>query len=309
MRGRFIVIASALLVGSSLAAGPALAAGKLNSCKEAARAAFVSCQLGAQSDFQLARGKCLNESAAQSRRMCDQAAVTDRNDSLGDCQDQRDARINVCSSLGPDPYRPAIDPNDFSTTIDNPLLPMVPGTTYVYHTSTAAGLETDTVFVTSNTRTIMGVVCVEVHDQVSLDGVLTEDTLDWLAQDGAGNVWYFGENSKTLENGLVVDLEGSWEAGVDGAWPGILMKASPQVGDLYRQEFQLGVAEDLAEIVSLNESETVPYGSFTGLLKTREFAPLEPDANENKFYAPGIGVILEIDQETGDRTELISVTP
>ena len=140
---------------------------------------------------------------------------------------------------------------------------------------------------THNTKVILGVTCIEVHDTVMVDGELTEDTLDWFAQDSAGNVWYFGENSKELEDGLVVSLEGSWMAGVDGAKPGIVMKASPAVGDFYRQEFSLENAEDLAEVVSLNESVTVPAGTFNNCLETEETSPLEPDALEHKFYSAG----------------------
>ncbi|MBI3449266.1 MAG: hypothetical protein HY049_10170 [Acidobacteria bacterium] len=306
---RFVAGSTTIVAfGLIMAGAPAALAGS-DACLAGARSMLVSCQAGAQSGFALARGKCLNLPVPRAVRDCMAAATDERKSAFGDCGEQLDARLDVCNRLGGGPYAPAIDPKDFGGPIDNPLLPMSPGTTYVYETRTAAGLERNVVEVTSNTRLILGVTCVEVHDTVSLNGELSEDTLDWFAEDRAGNVWYFGENSKELAGGLAVSLEGSWEAGVDGAFPGIVMRTASKIGDLYRQEFELGTAEDLAEVVGLAATATVPYGTFTGLLETHEFSPLEPDANEHKFYAPGIGFVLEIDLVSGDRTELVSVTP
>jgi hypothetical protein len=126
--------------------------------------------------------------------------------------------------------------------------------------------------VTHNTKEILGVTCVEVRDIVTVGGVVKEDTLDWFAQDTAGNVWYFEENSKEIQDGLAVSLEGSWTAGIDGAKPGIIMKAYPAVGDFYRQEFALGTAEDVAEVLSPTETVTVPAappGGFAHCLSPR----------------------------------------
>ena len=134
-----------------------------------------------------------------------------------------------------------------------------------------------------------------------VDGELAEETFDWYAQDNDGNVWYFGEDSKEYEEGEVVSTEGSWEAGVDGAKPGIIMKANPQIGDSYRQEHYPGEAEDLGEVIRLNESASVPRGSYDGVLVIQEWSPLEPDVIEHVYYAPGIGVILEEVVEGGAR--------
>lgn len=191
--------------------------------------------------------------------------------------------------------------------VNNTFLPLTPGTMYVYEGDTAEGLERVEVEVTANTRTILGVVCVEVRDRAFLDGELVEDTLDWFAQDADGNVWYFGEDSKTIEGGVVVSTEGSWEAGANGAEPGIAMLAAPAVGQVYMQENAPGIAEDLGQVVGVAESETTPLGTYDGCVHTEDYNPLDPEV-EDKFYAPGVGLILEV-TEDDDRIELISVLP
>ena len=205
-------------------------------------------------------------------------------------------------------YSPSIDPADFSTKIDNKFFPLKPGTTFVYRGKTADATEGDTVKVTSDTRNIMSVECVVVNDRVTEDGELTEQTYDWYAQDKKGNVWYFGEDSKEYENGKVKSTGGSWEAGKDGAEPGIIMPASPKVGESYRQEYYKGEAEDMAKALKLDGSATVPQGSFDHVLVTREWTPLEPNIAEHKYYAPGVGNVLEVAVEgPQERLELVHV--
>lgn len=191
------------------------------------------------------------------------------------------------------PYEPVIDPDDFVEVIDNPYMPLTPGSVRTYVGSSDGVQEQEEYVVTFDTKEIMGVTTTVVHDSVYLKGVMVEDTFDWFAQDVGGNVWYFGEDSRDIEHGKVVSREGSWEAGVDGAQPGIVMPADPRVGDLYRQEFFEGEAEDTAEVLRLHESVSVPHGSFEDVLVTEDRNPLEPGFVENKFYAPGVGVILE----------------
>src|SRR5262249_40908562 len=140
--------------------------------------------------------------------------------------------------------------------------------------------------VTQRTKLIMGVKCTEILDRVYVDGALEEDTLDWFAQDTAGNVWYFGEDTKELDPaGNVISTEGSWQAGVQGALPGIVMEAEPSVGDTYNQELAPGVAEDMATVLALNKTVKVPFGTFRDCLETKEFTPLEPGQFEDKYYA------------------------
>jgi hypothetical protein len=166
------------------------------------------------------------------------------------------------------------------------------------------------VTVTDQTKVIQGVACIVVRDVVNASGQLVEDTLDYYAQDVDGSVWYFGELSKSFENGELVDLEGSFTAGVAGAKAGIIMEAAPAVGDVYRQEFSLGDAEDAAEVLDVAASATVPATSCTGTcLVTRDFTPMEPDHVEHKYYKPGVGQILGVNLGTGVREELVSFTP
>lgn len=285
----------------------ASAAKPFDACRTSTNAAYDSCTAGAQSDKALAVGKCDNLLDSGAIKTCRAQADADAKDARNLCADQRKFRIDTCNRLGPAPYSPAIDPANFVATVDNPYNPLPPGTTYVYEGNTADGLEHNEVAVTHNTRVIDGVTCVEVLDTVTLNGELTERTLDWFAQDKDGNVWYFGENSEVLSGGLVVDLGGSFAAGVDGAHPGIIMKAHPAVGDFYRQEFLLNEAEDLAEVLSLSESVTVPAGTFAHCLKTKETEAIDPSALENKFYAAGIGNVLTHDLVTGEMLPLVMI--
>lgn len=207
-------------------------------------------------------------------------------------------------------YSVALDPADFVARIDNPLLPLLPGSRWVYEGESDGEVERIEVVVTNETRVVMGITATVVRDTVSVGGEVVEDTWDWFAQDADGNVWYLGEDTAEYENGEVVSTAGAWEAGVDGALPGIVMKAQPQIGDAYRQEYYEGEAEDMAEVVRTGVTETVPYGSFAGLVVIEEWTPLEASVVEEKYYAEGIGVVLEVVVRGGSgRVELVEYTP
>lgn len=202
------------------------------------------------------------------------------------------------------PYLVNIDPSDFEDTniTGNTFFPLIPGTKFVYEGEDEDALTvmvTDSV--TAETYIILGVTCVVVENKEWEDGELVEETSDWYAQDLEGNVWYFGENSREIEDGEVVSTAGSWEAGVDGALPGIIMLANPIVGLWYRQEYWEGEAEDVVQILSLDETVTVPYGTFYNCLQTAEWNPLEPDVLEHKFYAPRVGLLkaIAVEGESG----------
>lgn len=206
-------------------------------------------------------------------------------------------------------YTVELDPADFVNVIDNPYFPLTPGTTFLYEGETGDGVEHIEVSVTHDTREVLGIRTTVVRDIVRVEGVVVEDTFDWYVQDRDGNVWYFGEDVSNYKDGKLVGKGGSWEAGVDGALPGIIMWADPTVGESYRQEYYEGVAEDMAEVLRLDASATVAYGSFDGLLQTKEWTPLEPDVIEHKYYAPGVGLVLEVEVKGGsERSELMEIT-
>jgi hypothetical protein len=190
------------------------------------------------------------------------------------------------------PYDWTIDPANFVDGVDNPFFPLVPGTALVYEGQSDGEHEVVAVRVTSRTKEILGVTCVVVRDTVTVAGHVHEDTFDWYAQDIDGNVWYMGEDTKEYEDGKVVSTEGSWEAGVNGALPGVIMPAHPEVGIAYTQEHYAGEAEDKGKIVALGEHVTVPFGSYE-VLVTEDWTPLEPKIREHKSYASGVGVVFE----------------
>jgi hypothetical protein len=220
----------------------------------------------------------------------------------------RPASPAATQSAAQESYAPVIDPANFTNEIDNPYMPLLPGTTFIYEGKTENGDEHNEVFVTADTKVIMGVTCAVVKDEVFVDGELEESTLDWYAQDKQGNVWYFGEDSKEYQDGKVTSTEGSWEAGVNNAFPGIVMQANPAIGETYRQEYYKGEAEDRAEVLSLTETATVATGSYTDVLMTNEWSALDnPPVYEHKYYAKDIGFIMSKYLEGGYEVGLIEV--
>jgi hypothetical protein len=203
----------------------------------------------------------------------------------------------------------SMEPEDFTTRIDNPFFPLVPGTTFIYAGTKDGAAVRDEYKVTRRTKMVMGVKCRVILDRFYVEDVLEEETLDWFAQDEDGNVWYFGEAAKELdETGNVISTEGSWEAGVDGALPGIAMEAHPRVGDTYRQEYAAGVAEDMGTVLALHQKVKLADRTFKNCLKTKDFSNLD-SAVEHKYYAPGIGFILSdmISGEVEEHIELVDI--
>jgi hypothetical protein len=207
-------------------------------------------------------------------------------------------------------YEPVLDPANFSTTIDNPYFPLPVGRTLIYRGVKDGQTQEDRVTVTNQTKTVAeGITARVVTDVATHDGRLLEKTSDWYAQDKQGNVWYLGEDTAAYSPSGKVDTSGSWEAGVHDAEPGIVMEASPQIPDAYRQEFLAGEAEDTAWIVDRGGTTTVPYGTLKNVLTTLEATQLEPGAYDQKAYAPGIGIARE-QALTGpaEYAELVSMT-
>ena len=290
-----------------LATAATAGAGTGNVCQVTSQDGLNSCTRGAQGNYWSAAGTCANISDPQSRQACVQKTKSDYQSAVTSCQDQLTSRNQICQIVGVGPYDPTIDPANYTTNIDNRYFPLKPGTTFIYEGPTSQGFIHTEFAVTANTKLIDGVTCVEVHDQVFTDGTLSEDTLDWFAQDKQGNVWYFGEDSDELIGGRISSLGGSWQGGVNGASPGIVMKAHPKAGEFYRQEFLLNTAEDAAGIFSLDQTVTVPAGTFHHCLETEEVTGLEPGALEHKFYAQGVGNVQTIDLVTGDTFPLVQI--
>lgn len=205
--------------------------------------------------------------------------------------------------------RAVVNPKNFTTVIDNPYLPLKPGMVYTYEGKMEDSFEREIFEVTHETKSVLGVTCLVVRDTVYQDGKMVERTDDWFAQDKEGNVWYFGEDSKDYENGKLVGTKGSWEAGVNGARAGIIMKANPAVGDTYRQEYYRGEAEDWATVLSLDGRAKIPLGSYQNLLSTKEWSALDrPPKYEEKFYAKGIGHIMTRHVTGGHVLQLVKIS-
>jgi hypothetical protein len=209
-------------------------------------------------------------------------------------------------------YAPKIDPSKFVRTIDNPYFPLIPGTTYFYKGVHENGKtpQTDEEVVTHQTKQIMGVTATVIRDTVSSGGKPIERTFDWYAQDKAGNVWYMGEDTREMQGGKFVKMSDSWEGGVNGAQPGIIMPGNPQRGDQYRQEYYPGHALDQAKVLGQGGPQTVPYASYKKTLLTVETAPqIDPGVAERKYYVAGVGDIREHTvRGNHEQIRLVSIT-
>jgi hypothetical protein len=207
----------------------------------------------------------------------------------------------------------SLDPADFTTNIDNAYWPLKPGSRWRYvETDSEGARQRIDVTVTDRTKRVGdGIEARVVHDLATDEnGNPVEDTYDWYAQDSEGNIWYLGEDTKEFENGKVVSTAGSWEAGVDGAQPGIALPAQPEPGLTYRQEYYAGEAEDNGAIVSTDAQAEVPAGHFSPVVMTKDTTPVEPKVLEFKFYAKGVGPVLELTASGGsDRAELVRFRP
>lgn len=325
-----IGVAAILLVAAGFTPLTTRAAGEPpGACTRAAYAVFHACNHEVQEEYWTSHGNCINISPSEEKKDCHEESSEEAGEGIELCREQRTARLALCDSVGEDPYEPDFSPENFVDPLEigdsvapNPYFPLRPGTRWVYEKASLDDeeqevIETITVVVTDKIKVIEGVSCLVVNDLVEEGGVPVEDTDDWYAQDLEGNVWYCGEiaeNFETFEGddpeeAELVDIEGSWKAGRDRAKPGILVKRQPAVGDVYRQEVFLGDAEDVAEVVEIDGTETTPAASCTNdCLVTREYTPIEPGIHEFKYYAPGIGLIFGTDME-GGREELVEYDP
>ena len=202
---------------------------------------------------------------------------------------------------------PTFKASNFSnpTNITNPWFALPVGREFEYEGETDEGMETIEIEITGETKKVLGIKTLVYRDIVWVDGEVVEDTRDYLGQDNAGNVWYFGEDVDNYEDGEIADHDGSWLAGVDGAKPGYWMKANPKVGDYYKQEFYAGEAEDEAKVLSVTEKVKIGLGNYKDCLKIQDIVPDEPVV-EYKYYCKQVGgLVLEEKPVEGERIELV----
>jgi len=246
-------------------------------CEQTAQKAQAACLFDTGDTLLTTIAGCTNLGDAAKRTACIEEARATRKDDVEECMAVREARKDTCEILGefrydPDPLlAPAsaiVDPDSIpSVNRPNPYLGLAAGRTRVFRTG-ENGEETNVVYVTFETREILGVPCRTVADIVvsssTEDGAAPyepiEVTDDWLAQDSAGNVYYCGELTREYEDGVLRDLTGSFEAGFEGAKAGYLVKAAPAAGGAHRQEFLVGEAEDVVQYVSLSAAPTAAEG-------------------------------------------------
>lgn len=313
--------------GIALLQGQSSASNKF--CSATADAQFEACQSEVSDDHFQAQAVCTNISAQMERDECLSEAGTERDEGADMCGEQRTARKELCGKLGEARYDPDFDPANFDSdfanlTSPNPYFPLAIGNQWLYQ---GGDEETVTVNVLGKTKLIEGVTCIVVNDREEQEGELVEDTDDWFGQRKNGTVDYCGEISKNFEQfdgddpqePELVDIDGSWKAGRDGAKPGTLFPGAPAVGMVYRQEWAPGDAEDAATVLSTSYGfgsdpeldEFVPQALATLLCQggdcvvTGEFTPVEPGGFERKYYAAGIGLFLEVDAEDGDIVQLV----
>ena len=314
MKQHITAVCTVLAMAAALSA-PAQAtrpAPAKTACSDTTKAAHAACLYSGLDEFWINTGKCRNEKDAGDRESCLKEARTVARDATTLCGEQRTERKDLCEDLGEAPYDPAfersqfVDPRQVGKSIaPNPWFPLIGGRTLVYE----SGDETVRVVTTDKVKIIDNVPCLVVTDTVEINGAVFEATVDWFAQDVQGNVWYCGEATAEYgEDGIPVSVDGSFQADENGASPGIIMKGAPAVGNVYRQEFDLGNAEDAAEVINLHGSATTPVASCAGTcLVTEEFTPLSPGNTEHKYYMPGVGFIYQVKIETGEILQLVEI--
>ena len=336
MDARCGVTALSLMGGEAFAksgSGSARPGRSPEACQATARTMLQSCSAEVTEQNKAVLANCLNLSTEDERRQCQSDARLTRREEADLCEEQLDARKDVCDLLEETRYdvepltNPAlsfVDPDTIGVSTEpNPFLSLEAGQTRVLRGGPAFE-ETVVIHVTSETRQILGKPCRVIADVVTkaqnVGGVVSysavEVTDDWVAQGQSGDLYYCGELSLGYEDGILRNLDGSFEAGIEFAKSGLLIAAAPQVGRAHRQEFSLGEAEDIVQYVSLTADVPAAEGGDNLLfpcagqcLKTAESIPLEPNAGEFKYYRAGVGFVLAVDHEedlpTGVRDELV----
>ncbi len=322
-----LIACLAFVSGLLFVPGAALAGDQMGKfCSQTATLAFNACGSEIKDDYAIGMAICLNVSDNDDREECAADAMETRQEGAEHCHEQLDARRALCGAIGEDRYDPDFDPASFDTNFVNPpnLNPHYPVKIGNHWEFEGAG-EHIVVEVLNETKLVEGVTCVVVNDVVTVGGDPVEDTDDWIAQAKNGDVHYCGEQVKDFEtfpgdspmDPELVAIDGSFKAGRDGDKSGILFLREPEVGDVYRQEFSLGNAEDVAEVISTTYDHDdgsalnalVPQALANLLcdhdcVVTKEYAPIEPNTFALKYYAEGIGVFLEVTPASGEIVQL-----
>jgi hypothetical protein len=319
-----------LLAALTLAVGPARAnnsAGNGKYCTQTATLVHRACGSEADDSYLRTAAACINLVDDTARQTCLADAKSARKDAVQLCADQKGARLGICAAVGEARYDPVFTQEFFETdyhNLSNPnrFMPLGIGNRWDYQGSG----ETVKIEILNRTKTIDGVKCIVQRDQVFKGGFIAEDTNDWFAQAKDGNVWYCGEEVKDYETfaddkpvtAELVSIDGSFKVDRDLARPGIIFMGNPRPGVTYREEVSLANAEDVSEIVST----TYRYGQIPELdrfvpkalvqllcrgdcVVTNAFTAVAPGVIERKYFAPGIGFILQTKPATGDTVQLV----
>jgi hypothetical protein len=315
----FVVVTCAALIGSSGGQAGGF-------CTQTADILLDACRASVSDDAAVGKAVCINIASENNRNSCLDDLADSRFEADQLCDDQHDTRLTACGVLGearydPD-FRPARFDNPLRPSKPNPYFPLGVGKHWEYRSAT----QVDIVDIVNERKKIAGVDCIVIRDQVFEDGFIHEATDDWYAPAKDGSVWYFGEETKDFETFRgdhpvrpeLVSIDGSFKAGRDGDKPGIIALASPQVGAVYLEEFSLGNAEDVTEILSTTYSygrdpsldENVPRELARrfcagNCIVTKNYSLLEPGLFARKYYARGVGTILEV-ENTGEVVQLVS---
>ncbi|MGI8740295.1 MAG: hypothetical protein ACR2KU_11980 [Gammaproteobacteria bacterium] len=322
----FARLASALVTTLVVTLAPTRA-DAVGPCTATARTVFGACQNEIKDDFFIAQAICINESDAAERARCVEDAKSERVESNQLCAEQRSLRLEACAVLGQGRYDPDLNPalfeNNFANlTNPNPYFPLRIGDRWEYR----EGTKSVTVEVLNQTKLIEGVRCIVVRARDVEDGKLVEDTPDWYCQAKDGDVWYFGEEVKDFESFAgdrpmkpeLVSCDGSFKAGRHGAKPGIIFRRFPTAGEVYRQEYALGNAEDINQVLSTSYA----YGNAPELdrlvprrlaqlfcasdcVVVKDYTPLEPGDFARKYYAPEVGLFLEVKLNARESVPLV----
>jgi hypothetical protein len=325
---RAFVVAAIVTSGSLSAAPPAQAA---TACGLATQNLSNACHAEKQDDFSTALASCANFADAKAAKQCRDNANATLSGELALCDQQKVARDAVCALVGQGPYDPDplsgktitgatitfVPPESIgNSNAPNPFFSIAPGATTVVRDG-LKGEIVAVVHVTDVVREISGQRCRVVADVGMVeakqnDGTFhytpSEATDDSYLQAENGDIYYCAEVTRSFDDaGILRDLEGSWQSGLDFGKGGLLIRATPAVGNVDRQEYLPGDAEDIVEYVSLATSPSkaqsgannLPFPCNDLCLGTREFTAIEPDVNGFKYYLPGVGVVLAADVAGG----------